>query len=186
MSTLRIVAPEAATIGTLAAVKSHSSKTYAMSSHKREGPHEFRRLFVQLLRGDPRMRPVMGSRRTPIDPWKLPLVATALMARSRPSLYALRSSRLNSSLIMRSPGVSLRPRPSRCRACWQRSVMSAEMIELSFLQWIGAHPLRREHKVAHQHPELVLRRPRLEEPVLIPITGATGGRRPRARWRATR
>jgi len=87
MTTLGIVAPEAATIGTLAAVKSHSSKTY---------------------------------------------------------------------------------------------------VELSFLQWIGAHPLRREHKVAHLHPELVLRRPRLEEPVLIPITGATGGRRPRARWRATR
>ena len=56
MSTLGIVAPEAATIGTLAAVRSHSSKKYAMTSHKGEGPHDFPRLFVQLLRGDPLVR----------------------------------------------------------------------------------------------------------------------------------
>ena len=86
MTTLGIVAPEAATIGTLAAVRRHSSKKYTMTSHKDEGPHEFRRLFVQLLRGDPRMRLRNGLPKhsyrpvevTAINPWKLLLYSLFL------------------------------------------------------------------------------------------------------------
>jgi len=77
MIPLGIVAPEAATIGTLAAVRRHSSKKYTMTSHKDEGPHEFRRLFVQLLRGDPLVR---LRNALPKDPYRRVEVPTVVIA----------------------------------------------------------------------------------------------------------